>query len=142
MKVILTKEPILKFYDPKRSIKISDDASQTGLGAVLLQDYDGTWQPVAYASRSMTDAECRYAQIEKELLSITFACERFHQFVAGKLMFVADTLSRAVDPTTPLSGKLIEDIQAYVNMIVEALPVADSKMKLINKETEQDQTLR
>ncbi|XP_056106475.1 uncharacterized protein K02A2.6-like [Rhinichthys klamathensis goyatoka] len=59
----------------------------------------------------------------------------------GKLMFVADTLSRAVDPTAPSSGKLIEDIQAYVNMIVEALPVADSKMKLIYQETEQDQTL-
>ncbi len=75
LKVILTREPTLKFYDPKRSIKISADASQTGLGAVLLQNYDGAWQPVAYASRSMTDAESRYAQIEKELLSITFACE-------------------------------------------------------------------
>jgi len=52
-------------------------------------------------------------------------------YTPGKLMFVADNLSRAVDPTTPSSGKLTEDIQVYVNMIVEALPVADSKMKLI-----------
>jgi hypothetical protein len=41
------------------------------------------WKPVAYASRAMIDAETRYAQIEKELLSITFACEIFHQFIEG-----------------------------------------------------------
>lgn len=82
LKVILSKEPILKFYDPKCSIKISADASKTGVGAVLLQDYDGTWQPVAYASHWMTDADCRYAPIEKELLSITFECERFHFFIS------------------------------------------------------------
>uniref|UniRef100_A0A3B4HBD3 Reverse transcriptase/retrotransposon-derived protein RNase H-like domain-containing protein n=1 Tax=Pundamilia nyererei TaxID=303518 RepID=A0A3B4HBD3_9CICH len=74
LKDLLTKEPVLKFYDPMRPIKISSDASQSGLGAVLLQKYD-EWQPVAYASRSMTDAETRYAQIEKELLSITAAAE-------------------------------------------------------------------
>ena len=31
----------------------------------------------------MSDAETRYAQIEKEMLGITFACERFHQFIFG-----------------------------------------------------------
>ena len=39
------------------------DTSKSGLGDVLLQDN----QPVAYASRSLTDTETRYAQIEKEL---------------------------------------------------------------------------
>ena len=70
LKTQLTLEPVLRFYDPAKPIKISPDASQSGLGAVLLQKYED-WQPVAYASRSMRDAETRYAQIEKELLSIT-----------------------------------------------------------------------
>ena len=37
-------------------------------------------KPVAYATRAMLYAETRYAQIEKELLCIMLACERFHQF--------------------------------------------------------------
>ena len=56
------------------------DASQFGLGATLLQNE----QPVAYASRAMSNAETRYAQIEKELLAIVFACERFESYVYGR----------------------------------------------------------
>ena len=59
---------------------ITCDSSQTGLGALLLQDN----KPVAYASRALTDPETRYAQIEKELLAVVFAFTRFHQYVYGK----------------------------------------------------------
>ena len=53
------------------------DASQAGLGAALLQ----AGQPVAYASRALTSAETRYAQIEKELLAILFACTHFDVYL-------------------------------------------------------------
>ena len=84
LKEALTEQPVLHFYDCKLPTKISADASKDGLGAVLLQQHDQDWCPVAYASRSMTDAETRYAQIEKELLAITYACERFHQYILGQ----------------------------------------------------------
>ncbi len=45
------------------------DASAEGLGAVLLQE----GQPVAFGSRSLTECQKRYAQIEKELLAIVYA---------------------------------------------------------------------
>ena len=80
----MTSRPVLKFYDPDRDIRISSDASKSGLGAVLLQKHEDKWLPVAYASRAMTTAEKNYAQIEKEMLAITFACERFHQFIYGQ----------------------------------------------------------
>lgn len=85
MKDVLTSEPILRFYDSEREIKISADASKSGLGAVILQKHENNkWFPVAYASRALTPAETHYAQIEKEMLAITFACERFRQYIYGQ----------------------------------------------------------
>ena len=56
------------------------DASQSGLGATLLQG----GQPITFASRSLTHAEQNYAQIEKECLAILFACCRFDQYLHGR----------------------------------------------------------
>ena len=81
LREIITSDPMLQYYDPKLPIKLSSDANKDGLGALILQLHGDTWKPVAYASRAMTSAEKNYAQIEKEPLSITFACERCHQFI-------------------------------------------------------------
>lgn len=50
------------------------------MGAVLLQE----GRPCAHSSRAFTDAQTRYAQIEKELLAIWFGAEKFKQYVFGK----------------------------------------------------------
>lgn len=84
IKDALTKEPVLKFYDEKRQLKISTDASKAGLGAVLLQKHDTEWLPIAFASRTMTSAEINYAQIEKETLGAVYGCEKFHEFVYAR----------------------------------------------------------
>ena len=62
----LSQPTVLALYDPMADTLLSADASSYGLGAVLLQRVDTTttWKPVAYASRSMSDTEHRYAQIE------------------------------------------------------------------------------
>ena len=54
-------------------VTLQCDASQSGLGTTLMQN----GQPVAYASRALTMMETQYAQIEKELLAIVFACDHF-----------------------------------------------------------------
>ena len=56
-----TTSPPLKYYNPEDELTIQCDASEKGLGAVVLQK----GQPVAFASRALTDTESRYAQIEK-----------------------------------------------------------------------------
>ena len=71
LKEELAKPTVLALYDPAADTRVSADASSFGLGAVLLQKSDDSWKPVAYASRSMTDTEGRYAQIEKEALATT-----------------------------------------------------------------------
>nr|AAB34008.1 pol gene product {Gypsy/Ty3-class retrotransposon Spr4} [Strongylocentrotus purpuratus=sea urchins, testis, sperm, Peptide Transposon, 174 aa] [Strongylocentrotus purpuratus] len=85
LKEALTQDPdpCLHFYDSTKPTKLSVDASKNG-DRMLLQQHDQNWFPIAYASRAMTDAETRYAQIEKELLAMRSACERFHQYVHGR----------------------------------------------------------
>ena len=81
----LSSTPTLEHYDPNKHTVISADASSYGIGAVLLQEDDnGTRKPLAYASRSMTSTEQRYAQIEKEALATTWACEKFSDYILGK----------------------------------------------------------
>lgn len=84
LKDVLSSPPVLAIYDANRDCKVSADASSYGLGAVLLQRWPEGWKPIAYASRSLTQTEQRYAQVEKEALGLTWACERFKDFVIGK----------------------------------------------------------
>ena len=70
----------LRYYDRRKPVTVQADASQRGLGACLLQD----GQPIAYASKSLTDTETRYANIERELLAIVFACQPFNSYVLGR----------------------------------------------------------
>ena len=96
----LSQERTLALYNPQKNLKISADASSYGLGAVLLQKEDSEWQPVAFASRSMTETEHHYAQIEKEALATTWACEKFSTYVLGK-PFMIETDHK---PLVPLLG--------------------------------------
>ena len=80
----LSKPTTLALYDVNAPTKLSADASSYGLGAVLLQEADKQWRPIAYASRSMSETEQRYAQIEKEALAITWACKKFSDYILGK----------------------------------------------------------
>ena len=57
--------------------------SLIGVGAVILQPEDGTLKPVAYASRTFTNAEKEFSQIEKESLGIVFGVTKFRQYLLG-----------------------------------------------------------
>ena len=87
VKLAVTKTPVLRYYSLDEEVTVQCDASKDGLGAALLQN----GQPVAYASRSLTDCESRYAQIEKECLAIVFACERFDFYLFGRDKVTVDT---------------------------------------------------
>ena len=45
-------------------------------------------EPIAFASKNLTDTETRYANIERELLAIVFACQRFNTHVLGRQLTV------------------------------------------------------
>ena len=177
----LSRPAVLALYDPAAKSKISADASSYGLGAVLLQQQGIQWRPVAYASRSMTDTERRYAQIEKEALAVTWACQKFSNYilgskfliesdhkplipllgtkrlddlpprivrfrlrlskfdysiehVPGKLMYTADTLSRApVAMPGESCQKQQDENEMFVSAITEALPGSETRLQQYKK---------
>ncbi|PFX19142.1 Retrovirus-related Pol polyprotein from transposon 17.6 [Stylophora pistillata] len=69
-----TIAPVLAYFDQSKASTIQSDASKKGLG----DD-----KPVIYASRALTKTEQSYSNIERELLSVVFALERFHHYVYG-----------------------------------------------------------
>ncbi len=79
----LSRPTVLAKYDPQAPLKVSADSSSFGIGAVLLQRSEETWKPVVYASRALSETERRYAQIEKEALAVTWACEKFLDYILG-----------------------------------------------------------
>ena len=83
-KELLSTAPLLTHYDPSRPLMLACDASPYGVGAVLSHRVGDTERPVAYASRTLTPAEQKYSQLDKEALSIVFGVKHFHQFLFGR----------------------------------------------------------
>ena len=80
--------PILRLPDFERDFILRTDASDTGLGAILLQSYDGTDFPVAYASKKLSPAQTSYATVEKECLAIVWGLQKFHCYLYGRLFTI------------------------------------------------------
>ena len=99
IKKLVTSTPVLAYFDSKKEVTLQCDASQSGLGAAMLQE----GKPVYYVSRALTQAEKNYAQIEKELLAIVFACERLdHYLYARRIKVESDH-----KPLVPISRRPI-----------------------------------
>ena len=79
IKSAITTLPVLTYFDKNKDHITQTDASKTGLRAALLQD----GQPVVYASRALTGTECRYSNIERELLGVIYELKRLHHKTFG-----------------------------------------------------------
>ena len=85
IKTFISKAPVLSYFHPVFETKIVADASKQGLGAVVRQKNPANsfCQPVAFASRSLSEAETRCSQTEREALAVVFSCERVKNYLYG-----------------------------------------------------------
>ena len=110
IKDAICEEALLSYYDKDKPIFIEVDASGQGLGAVLLQgdishadasicnQTDGNYlllrdrlKPIDYASKSLSEAEKRYSNIERELLGVVWAINHFHHYTfANRIYLISD----------------------------------------------------
>ena len=84
LKNSLLKDPILMLPDVNKPFVLRTDASYYGLGAVILQEYDGILKPVCYAGKKLNASEIKYSVIEKECYGIVWGINRFKEFLYGK----------------------------------------------------------
>ena len=92
LKQELISNRFLTYFNPKLPLIVSCDASPVGLGAVLAHKLpSGEEKPIAYASRTLSNSERNYSQIDKESLAIIFAVKHFHFFLYGKDRFTIYT---------------------------------------------------
>ena len=89
-KKVLSSGPILRLPDLSRDFILQTDASEVGIGAVLLESYDNQYFPVAYASKKLARSELNYSVIEKECLALIWAVKKFHVYLYGK-EFILET---------------------------------------------------
>ena len=91
-KSLIKANAYMKFYDETKTLYLETDATKVGLGAILLQTRDGMTcpkcstpdntilQPIAFVSKSLTSADCRYSNIEWEALVILHGLEKIHHY--------------------------------------------------------------
>lgn len=149
LKTLITQKPILKIFNENKQITIQTDSSSKGMGYVLLQDN----YPIAFGSRSLNKTEEKYAQIEKELLSIVVACEKFHYIIYGR-DFIVQTdhkplisiISKNLDQVSMRLQRLLLKLLKY-NIKLEYIPgskmyIADTLSRsFIKTETSVDEDM-
>lgn len=116
IKEAIANAPILVPFDENKTIQIQTDASKDGLGCCILQD----GSPISFASRSLNEAEQRYSQIEKEFLSILFACNKFRYYTYGRKV-------KVVNDHKPLTAIMKKEINK-----IPSARLQNIRIKLLN----------
>ena len=80
----VSENACLKYYNTAGQLTFEVDASQKGLGAALIQD----GRLIAFGSKTLTECQSRYSNIEREMLAMVHGIQRYHTYLCGRLFTV------------------------------------------------------
>ena len=106
----------LSHYNETKPLILATDASQRGIGAVLMQKQNDEERPIAHASKTLSSTQQRYSQIEREALSIIYGVKKFHQYLYGrKFTLITDhkPLVSIFSPNKNLLTMTVQRLQRY-----------------------------
>ena len=110
----------LRYYDRTLPVTVQADTSLRGLRACLIQQHNGKDQPIAFASKSLMDAETQYTNIERELLAIVFPCQHLSTYLLGR-SFIAESDHKPLEMiaiknlanVSPCLQRMLLELQRY-----------------------------
>ena len=110
VKDAVISDTTLRYFDPSLPVTIQVDASQVGLAAALLQNN----KPIALARKALTETECCYVNIEREMLTVIFRAEGFRTYIYGRSF----TIESDHKPLESVSQKNLADMPAQLQHVL------------------------
>ena len=137
LKRAMTSAPVLAIPDPEKPYRVFTDSSAFGTGGVLLQDHGKGWQPCAYLSHKLTDAETRYKVHEQELLGVIHALKAWRPYLEGASFKVNSDHESLMDLATQpklsrRQARWVEFLQAY-DCRIEYVPGKDNQADALSR---------
>ena len=139
LKKVIYEYACLKHYDRRAAVELEVDASQKGLGAALVQN----GKPVAFGSRTLTECQSRYSNIEREMLAVVYGIQRYHTYLYARPFIIfsdqkpLETIcAKPIHASPPRLQRMLLQIQGY-NFKVKYRPgdtrvLADTLSRLPN----------
>ena len=84
----LTTTPVMVTLDWNKEFEIMCDANDYAMGAVLGQRTEKIFKAIHYSSKTFNEAQENYSTIEKEMLAMAFACEKFRPYILGSHVII------------------------------------------------------
>ena len=124
LKSELVSKPVVQPYSLKKEVTITTDASEKAIGGVLSQE----GHPVIYVSKTLSQAEQRYSNIEREALAIVFVVKRLKQFLLGR-KFNLETDHRPLEFIFAPNKELPKTVSARITRWAISLMAFDYEIK-------------
>ena len=153
----------LQFFDSSKPLFIEVDASKRGIGAAMLQSdpiVQGTstcaipnnLRPISYASKTLSETESNYSNIECELLGVAFVTIHFKHFTYGRpVTIISDhkplvsLFKKSLANSSPRLSRMLLQILNYDLQIVyqegSKMHLSDALPRLSSHKTERGSTL-